>query len=147
VARLEQSREADRVEFVGKLDDVEGRVKALDQKITPMEFNVANVAGYSGDLQTLRRLIVVLKIFGVFIVTSLLGAIWWAAVLMSQSDSASEDVIELKGRHEHTERVVQSIDTSVQRMSSSLDEWKKAEERRLDEAEKRMERIESKRHR
>lgn len=119
----------------------------LRADVASMQRTLSSFEKFADDLGDLRRARSILKMFGVVLATGILAFIVQAAIQTDRLKRTSDDLTQVQSKQEFVERGMQTIDTNVRSLSSSIDEWRKSEERRLDTSERRLEKLEERKRR
>jgi hypothetical protein len=143
---------AERDEQIGQLMSamarMEKRQAGLTNEMATLDAKVTGMfSGVADDAKLIRGVRGILSKHGWALGGVILAFVVGVYILREQLGFAREQLVELKGKQEYTDAKLNTVDNSVRSMSSALEQWKIAEERRLDQAEKRIERLDERRKR
>ena len=122
-------------------------LQRLDGEVRGLQTQVASVEKLGVDIQAWKSVLNFLKIFAVAAVVSFVGFVVDGVRQREKVEAMQAQLIELKEKYEMMSRALNMIGMDVRSMSTELKAWREAEERRVNEAERRLEKIEEKRRR
>jgi uncharacterized protein YlxW (UPF0749 family) len=145
--KAEQARAADNQKHSAEIQATRREVERVTTEMRVIDTRIAGMEKIVEKVQPLVTLAVWIKPLVGIIVTLTVAAAVAFFTLRAQVESSIARMSELMQLQDHLQTTVHTLNNNVIRLSTTLDEWRRSEERTGKETERRIDALESRKRR